>query len=286
MKKAKKALALVLVFALTIAGTIGATIAYLQDTDNAKNTFTVGNVDIVLNEDERKPDGTVEEFIDDKILLPIVGSAQGEKEEVTTPEGVTTKVPTAANWQDKIVTVTNKNLSQDAWIRVVFAFPADMDDAQSAAEMMLHWNHNGEEAVAWDRVDNGATVTLDGKVYNLYTYTYTEVVAPGATTESAAITGVYVDSRVDADVTYKTITVDGKETEVIDTITYSFVNGRGETKTATFTADEEGNVVGPQIYVVAQAVQAAGFDTYEAAFDATFGDATTEKADEWFKNVE
>lgn len=291
MKKTKKVLALVLAFALCITATIGATVAYLKDTDEALNTFTVGNIDITLNEDERAyKDGTVEgetvEFVDDKILIPIVGDAQNDPEDtVVTPEGTTVNLPTSANWQDKIVTVTNNMFSQDAWVRVVMAFPKEMDDAVSASEMMLHWNCDGKETVVWERLDSGVTITLEGKEYNVYTLTYPEVVAPGATTKSAAITGVYIDSRVDAEATYKTITVDGEEKEVLATITYSFKNSRGEEKSATFTADENGVVKGPQIYVVAQGVQAAGFDTYEAAFDATFADPTAETAAAWFAGI-
>ena len=267
MKNFRKVIAMVLVLALTVAMSVAGTIAYLKDTDNAKNTFTVGNIDITLNEDERKDDGKVDVFTNDKILLPIVGSAQGDTEEVTTPEGTVVNVPTAANWQDKIVTVTNNKFSQDAWVRVVFAFPADMDDAVSAAEMMLHWNHDGAETVAWKRVDNGAAVEIDDKEYNLYTYTYTEKLAPEATTKSAAITGVYIDSRVDAEAEYD------DEGNMIS-ITYSFENSRGEIKSATFTANENGVIEGPEIYVFAQGVQAAGFETAEEGLEAAFGTIT------------
>ena len=46
----KKTLTLVLAFVLVIAMTVAGTLAYLTDKDVAKNTFTVGNVDIVLEE--------------------------------------------------------------------------------------------------------------------------------------------------------------------------------------------------------------------------------------------
>lgn len=51
MKKFKKALVMVLAFALVICLTVAATVAYLTDkTAVAKNTFTMGKVDIVLSE--------------------------------------------------------------------------------------------------------------------------------------------------------------------------------------------------------------------------------------------
>ena len=51
MKKFKKVLTMVLAFALVICLTVAATVAYLTDkTAVAKNTFTMGKVDIVLSE--------------------------------------------------------------------------------------------------------------------------------------------------------------------------------------------------------------------------------------------
>lgn len=46
----KKILALCLVIALAATAVIGGTLAYFTDTDDATNTFTVGNVDIELTE--------------------------------------------------------------------------------------------------------------------------------------------------------------------------------------------------------------------------------------------
>lgn len=46
----KKILALCLVVALAATAIVGGTLAYFTDTDDATNTFTVGNVDITLTE--------------------------------------------------------------------------------------------------------------------------------------------------------------------------------------------------------------------------------------------
>ena len=56
MKRNKKILALALAFILTIIGTVGVTVAYLTDTDEAENTFAVGNVQIKLIEEQRELD--------------------------------------------------------------------------------------------------------------------------------------------------------------------------------------------------------------------------------------
>lgn len=46
----KKIIALCLCVALAVVAIGGATLAYFTDTDEAKNTFTVGNVEIKLDE--------------------------------------------------------------------------------------------------------------------------------------------------------------------------------------------------------------------------------------------
>lgn len=247
----KKILSICLVAVIAVMAITGASLAYLTDTDEADNVFVVGNVDIDLLEQQRDGEGGLEDFENDKVLLPIVGSAQGEKDSLG--------LPVAENYVDKIVNVKNTGKT-DAFVRVVFAFPANMDDAKSAAEMMLHWNYDGsEKAGNWTREDNGAKVTIENVEYNLYTYTYNPILATGETTDSPAITGVYIDSRVDA-----AADKDGN-------ITYFMKNSRGEEVSATFAKE-----TGPQIYVVAQAVQAKGFDTVgaKAALNEAFGEIT------------
>ena len=270
----KKILSLCLVVALAATAVIGGTLAYFTDTEDEINVFALGNIVIDLVEEQREynQDGTVaglEEFEDNKVLLPIVGSAQGEKENVGGYN-----LPTAENWVDKIVTVDNEG-PQDAYVRVLFAFPAKMDDAQSAAEMMLHWNYDGSEAAGtWTRTDCGVTVTLGGEKYNVYNYTYNPILTKkntdGATTASPAITGVYIDKRVDA-----TVDADGS-------ITYTMVNGRKETVSATYAKD-----TAPKLYVLTQGVQAAGFEAQgaDAALTAGFGAVTKENAQTWFNAV-
>ena len=52
MKKAKKALALVLCAVLLVAGSVMGTMAYLTSKDEVVNTFTVGKVGITLDEED------------------------------------------------------------------------------------------------------------------------------------------------------------------------------------------------------------------------------------------
>ena len=268
----KKILSLCLVVALAATAVIGGTLAYFTDTEDEINVFALGNIVIDLVEEQRNADGDeLEAFVDGKLLLPIVGSAQGEKENVGGYN-----LPTAENWVDKIVTVDNEG-PQDAYVRVLFAFPAKMDDAQSAAEMMLHWNYDGDEpAGTWTRTDCGVQVTLgeEKEVYNVYNLTYNPILTKkgtnGATTASPAITGVYIDSRVNA-----TVDANGN-------ITYTMVNGRKETVSATYAKD-----TAPKLYVLTQGVQAAGFEAQgaDAALTAGFGAVTKENAQTWFDAV-
>lgn len=111
---------------------VGGTLAYFTDTDQAVNVFTVGNVQIDLIEKERDGNGGLQDFSDDKKLLPIVGSAQGEKDEYG--------LPTAKNYVDKIVTVKVLDKSEDAYVRVLVAIPSELDETENAAANVLHFN--------------------------------------------------------------------------------------------------------------------------------------------------
>lgn len=237
-KKLLLCLSILLIAAMAITGTV----AYFTDTDEALNVMTFGNVEIELIESQRDGADGLEDFEQGKVLLPIVGSAQGEKDGFG--------MSTAANYVDKIVTVKNTG-KNDAWIRVIVAVPSVLEEnfeGTSASGNVLHWNTgtkfapNGDGVVpetqyTWESV---GTDTIDGEDYNFYAFYYDTTLAPGDTT-TAAFVGFYLDSRVDFDgINY---TFDGK---VVD---YDFSDG----------------VVIP---VMAQAVQASGFETAAEAFTA------------------
>ena len=131
----KKIVTLCLAAMLVVTAIAGASLAYLTDTDDATNTFTVGNVKIELIEKQRNEDGSdLEDFDQNKKLFPIVGSAQGEKDEFG--------MPTAKNYVDKMVTVENTG-SEDAYIRAYFAIPSALDNGYetfNAGLNVLHFN--------------------------------------------------------------------------------------------------------------------------------------------------
>ncbi len=242
MKNFKKTAIMIGSYALVAALAVGGTLAFMTDTEKKTNVMPLGEgVDIALIEQQRNDDGTaLEDFEDGKQLLPIIGSAQGNNDEFGLAQ--------AENYVDKIVRVENIGTT-NAYVRVLAAFPAAWD-ADKASDMPIHWNHSdsfdpdgaGELAPMkynWT-ADFEETATIDGVEYNIYSYTYKEAIAPGYITE-AAITGFYMDSRVDFDDETGKYTMNG---EVIDWDLDNFI-----------------------VPVYAQAIQVDGFEDAEAAFE-------------------
>ena len=227
--------------------------AYFTDTDNETNTFAVGNVKIDLIEQERGENG-LQPFTQGKKLSPIVGSAQGEKDELG--------MPTAKNYVDKMVTVRNTG-SEKAYIRAYFAIPAALDDGYetfNAGMNVLHFNFGNKvvdgnitstEGVEWIWTHgnkwNYFETTMDGIQYNVYFADYYQAVAAGATTEQL-VQGVYLDKSVD-------FGKDGK--------CYAF--GK------EVTLDEGWDWSSVSCPVFAVACQAEGFDSAAEAMNAAFG---------------
>ena len=164
----------------------GGTLAYLTDYETETNVFTVGNVDITLNED----------FPENK-LIP----------------GIDVK---------KEITVTNTG-SEPAYVRVHFAIPKLLDDGYdtfAAYANTLHFNFgldsmkegewNWHKTFTENTADpdgdvgypgNGGNwnyymATVDGIEYTVYVGTWTTPLAPKATTD-IAIRKVYLDASLD-----------------------------------------------------------------------------------------
>lgn len=67
MKARAKILSLALAGTMIVSAGVFGTMAYLTDTEEVKNTFTVGNVSITLDEADVKPDGTYETDQDNRV---------------------------------------------------------------------------------------------------------------------------------------------------------------------------------------------------------------------------
>lgn len=187
MNKRKIVLMAVALCMVAILG-FGSTLAYLTDYETATNVFTVGNVDITLNEvfDEENAK-----------LIP----------------GIDVQ---------KVIDVTNVG-SEDAYVRVHFAIPTLLDDGYDTFEAFantLHWNF-GENSMGkgqwnWHATyyentadkdgdvgypGNGGnwnyyTATVDSIEYTVYVATWTTPLAPDATTADA-VRKVYLDASLD-----------------------------------------------------------------------------------------
>lgn len=245
----KKITAIALVVCLVAVAVVGGSLAYFTDTDDATNTFTVGGVKIDLIEQERDGQGGLQEFTQDQVLMPIVGSAQGEKD----GQGQ----PVAKNYVDKMVTIKNTGKSA-AYIRAYFAIPSALDDGYdtfNAGANVLHFNFGNKDGATtfgnqWNwKQDSGKwnyfETTIDGVAYNVYFADYYQALPAGATTEQF-VSGVYLDSHVDM-----------KDGNYIDT---RFPNADLSILNGTVSCP-----------VFAVAAQADGFDNAAAAIDAAFG---------------
>lgn len=255
----KKLTAIFLCVALVAIAIVGASLAYFTDTDEATNTFAVGNVKIDLIEQQRVADEegnkttTLENFEQNKKLYPIVGSAQGEKDALG--------MPTAKNYVDKMVTIENTG-SEKAYIRAYFAIPSALDDGYetfNAGLKVLHFNFGNKvvngaisstEGVEWIWTHgskwNYFETEIDGIKYNVYYADYYQAVDAGATTEQL-VQGVYLDKTFDIK--------DGK--------CYAFG------KEVTLDDGWDWNSVSCPVFAIA--CQAEGFNDAAAAMEAAFG---------------
>ena len=248
----KRIVTIALVVALVAIAAVG-TLAYFTDTAEATNTFAVGNVKIALIEQQRGENGLVP-FEQNKKLYPIVGSAQGEKDEYG--------MPIAKNYVDKMVTIQNTG-SEKAYIRAYFAIPSALDDGYetfNAGMNVLHFNFGNKvvngaisstEGVEWiwthgSKWNYFETTLSDGIKYNVYYADYYQAVDAGATTEQL-VQGVYLDKSFDMK--------EGKP--------YAF--GK------EFNVDAGWDWKNVKCPVFAVACQAEGFDNAADAINAAFG---------------
>lgn len=250
-----------LIVAVAVA-TVGVTYAILQyQTPTAVNVMTAGNVQIELVEQQRDGNGGLETFEQGKTITPLVGSAQGEKDNFG--------MPVAENYQDKIISVKNTG-ANGAYVRVLMAVPASLDNP-TAADSALHVNFGNRVDFTGNSTYNTGdgwkttwrwdyssvevkTITINGEKYNVYCYTFKDVLASGAQT-SAAIAGVYLDTNVNYE--NGAYVLNGEVIEGFD-----------------------GVVTLP---VLAQAVQADGYADALTAFNAAFP-YSVENLESWFNN--
>lgn len=234
-----------LVMSLTMA-TAG-TLAFLTDRDSEANVFTMGNVEIDLNEKFNPEDAT---------LIPGVDI-------------------------EKMPTITNTG-NTDAWVWMIWSIPAALDsDEALGTNNYVHYNYYGGTAkdfYAQEKYYNSLKTaltekgievpshqelkdkkmywTIDQKIgektengikYNCYAYKYNKALTPGETTLPSIHT-VYLDDHID-------INTDGQ----------LYYVDKGVATKIDWNIKTQGN---PVIYVNAYAMQKNEFADVEAAFTA------------------
>lgn len=148
MKRKILTLCLVLVLAVTAIG--GATLAYFTDTDSKTNTFTVGKVDITLND----------EFEQRSKLLPVVYDEDGIN---------------PINAVSKVVSVANSAGSEDAYVRIHIAVPT------SIAGLLILGADTEPKGWSWEQPVI-YTATIDGIEYSVTCLTNSGKLAAEQTT--------------------------------------------------------------------------------------------------------
>ena len=254
----RKIVTVCLAAVLVIIAVAGASLAYLTDTDEKTNTFTVGDVNITLIEQRKvKGEDGLKEYGEGSYTLKPGKSNDG-------------------NAVSKIVTVKN-NGTEDAYVWVELRIPAYLVSNEYKAEPhtnesknALHWNSYGCFNVEYNsgnywrlavsdgivgadyKVTDADMVAVEDGLWYDYEYVGTEDggntvvirtkmknVLPAGKTSLPALAQVYMDWRV-------TKTADGNKFQLPD--------GTEIPKDASWKID-----------VRAYAIQADGFDNVDAA---------------------
>ncbi len=250
----KRTLLMVISLVASLALITTGTLAYLSDSDKDVNVMTLGNVDIVQNEQERTDSGELDAFNDNKPLLPAVfpGSYIPYAAESDWP------VPNDPAWRvvednvnvvDKFVTVTNTGKT-DAYVRTIVAVEAGC----IGADTLIHTVQNdskttiAEVAAEFADYQEIEQVTIDGVVYDVLVFTYKDALKPGETT-IPSLKQIYMNKAADND----------------------FVATLGDTF---------------DVLVLSQAVQAQGFTDAVTALNEAFGPVNKDSVADMFADAE
>ena len=222
--KARKILAMVAALALTAALAVGGTLAYLTSTKTVTNTFTVGSVQIKLDEAQVNQDGTVKKDADGKVLRTDIGNLFNDE----TGEGGYKLMPGHFYTKDPKVTVAAG--SEDSYLFV--KVQNGISEIEAAGDTTIA---NQMAAKGWVKVEDTDNV-----------YCYYGIDAESNTVNSG-----------------KAIVVAGQEIQVFDSFTISG-DVIGGAKPADAAEDDNNlylaDYATAQIVVTAYAIQADGFE--------------------------
>ena len=199
----RKILMLALSVCMVAILAVGGTLAYFTDTDEATNVFTVGHVDITLEEDFGDND----------------------------PETNEKLFPGKQNAVKKEVKITLGEDSEDSYVWYIYLIPAVLDSTDGSTgtnnivhvnafgrtwdtyrENQAYWAEGQTEALpleqTWDHTKYHpegfiGTETIEGVEYNKYLALYHGILSNkegGQTETTVAMSQVYLDAGVDYDV--------------------------------------------------------------------------------------
>ena len=206
-KKLTTVLAIVLVVAMSVAGTY----AYLTSADKVVNTFTVGNVQIKLDEAKANPDGSL--------------AAGTERVKANSYK----LLPGHTYNKDPMVTVLSGSESSYVKMTVTFTKAAELDAIFDPNGANMTSIFNGYDSANWIYMGNTEDTVANTRTYEFW---YKETVAAP-------------NADVALDALFESITVPG-----------------------TITNTQLATIEGMTITVNAYAIQADGFSTADAAWEA------------------
>ena len=186
MKTRSKALLLTLCAVLLVAATIFGTMAYLTSTDTVTNTFTVGKVNIKLDEAKANSDGS------------LVANADRVK------ENQYKLLPGHTYNKDPMVTVLSGSESSYVKMTVTFSKADELDAIFAPDGANLTSIFNGYDAANW--IAKGNTKGADNT--RTYEFWYKEVVA--APTADVALDALFDSITVPGEITNEQLaTIEG-----------------------------------------------------------------------------
>ncbi len=263
MSTFKKAVALLLVIAITAAIAVTGTLAYLKSEDSDVNVMTLGNVKIEQIEQQRNGNGGYEGFEQGQGLYPVpeapakyidlkgnvISGSDDAYKFLADSEG-----KSLPNALDKIVTVKNTGKSA-AYVRTIFAFEIvnSVDEVKTAGTHIGLFRNdganngtNGNTDWYWTWLDEA--VTIKDQKYAVVVALHKDLLDPKDET-IPSLTQVYLKSNADND----------------------YVAELGDTY---------------DILVLSQAIQTEGFADAETALDTGFGEFNEENVKIWFGATE
>ena len=174
----KKTLTVILALVLVVVMSVAGTVAYLTSTDNVTNTFSVGNVQIKLDEAKANPDGS------------LVANADRVK------ANSYKLLPGHTYNKDPMVTVLKGSESSYIKMTVTFTKAAELDAIFAPTGADLTSIFNGYDSTNWIYKGNTEETTANTRTYEFW---YKEAVA--APTADVALDALFDSITVPGTIT-------------------------------------------------------------------------------------